>query len=290
MQIISVTLLNFRCKCIEGRFLDVKNPAKLLTTKDRQESQKPGAEPLDLNCLRRHVEGFSRAMKHLDTVDFTIDLRVRRTEPPIKVLQLFLLCEISLVALKDSVTYRQNIQKGRVKKPPWKESLNPKPQEASSHFKIVMESQTWSEVAVIASNVFRGMWGATELPLTCEERTQIGKSLLVLFRESPVLIPTYKAVDAAGLGTIYEASRNTGILNEATSVQRETPVPPPPLICDTKDQTSDHPEAGLAPKSPASKWKSPSRTPARPTTPPKEFIVIDDSLEERAQEGLHVDV
>ena len=125
----------------------------------------------------------------------------------------------------------------------------------------------------------------------CEERTQIGKSLLALFRESPVLIPTYKAIDAAGLGTIYEASRNAGILNEATSVPRETPIPLPPLIHDTKDQTSDRPEAGLAPKSPASKRKMPSSgTPARPTTPLKEFIVIDDSLEERAQEGLHVDV
>ena len=153
-----------------------------------------------------------------------------------------------------------------------------------------MESQTWSETAVIASNVFQGMWGVTELPLTCKERTQIGKSLLAFFRESPVLIPTYKAVDAARLGTIYEASRNTRILNEAMSVPRETPIPPLPLIRDMKDQMSDHPEAGLAPKSPASKRKSPSRTPARPTTPPKEFIMIDDSLEERAQEGLHVDI
>ena len=155
-----------------------------------------------------------------------------------------------------------------------------------------MESQTWSETAVIASNIFRGMWGVTELPLTCEERTQIGKSLLALFRESLVFIPTYKAVDAAGLGTIYEASRNAGILNEAPSVPRETPILPPPLIRDMKDQASDHPEAGLAPKSPASKRKSPSGTPARLTTPPppKEFIVINDSLEERAQEGLHVDM
>ena len=98
-----------------------------------------------------------------------------------------------------------------------------------------MESQTWSETAVIASNVFRGTWGVTELPLTCEERTQIGKSLLALFRESPVLIPTYKAVDAAGLGTVYEASRNAGILNEAPSVPRETPIPPPPLIHDARE-------------------------------------------------------
>ena len=30
--------------------------------------------------------------------------------------------------------------------------------------------------------------------------------------------------------------------------------------------------------------------PVRLTTPPKELIVIDDSLEERTQEGPHVDV
>ena len=57
------------------------------------------------------------AMKSFKDMDYDIELYVHHESSPAEVMQLFLLCKLSVLTLKEGITYQQNIKKGKVKKP-----------------------------------------------------------------------------------------------------------------------------------------------------------------------------
>ena len=97
-------------------------------------------------------------LQHVEENDFSFDPLICKDQPEVISMQLFLLGELAILALKDGKVYLESIIQD--KRPPASchKMLEENPWHASQHFKTVIPTWIWSETCVIACNIFKEKW------------------------------------------------------------------------------------------------------------------------------------
>ena len=181
-------------------------------------------------------------LQHVGKNDFLFHPPICENQSEVVKMQLFLLGELALLALKDGKIHWESLMKGKQLPQSCYEMLDENPRDASQCFRTVIETQQWLDTCIIASNIFRGEWGLRSLSLSDNKRLIAGQTFLTLCQDPHA--STYKPASIEF--TIYEVSRDTGLLiprlQSRTSDLSYTPSDAPPALKGTR--SDDDPMAG----------------------------------------------
>ena len=182
---------------------------------ERERYQRDTGKPWELLRTQRRAQGFSMALDDFDCKGIDFDRQLLPDMSDTRLMSLYLLGEVCVVALRDGKEYCEAMVK-RVPPAAWHyDDIEEDPPLATDQFDDIIDSQKWGRAEELATGIFTGKLGLKSLPVNEAERTIVGARFAWLCGDSRNLADRYMP---AKIGhPIYKISRGRGLLRKKES-------------------------------------------------------------------------